>query len=401
MIMANFTVQVMELQKGTTISKLYIKTITLSIATQLENHCQRVKDRLTLMGEMMQQRSSKNESMNDEPFKMEFALPHQQEDIYINSVNANQTQILNREKRFIVVATIAATAVVAALALGAYSAIEVTRLSSQVDAQQQQLEHILVAVEGVHEVLEQNAEETKELRTKANEIILNLNNFKSDQMMLYLAHITVLISQQQLNTMEQMIEGIFRAMAGQMSPALLSGVKTRNMIKSKQYSQCDFEAFDQGDLDAHMNNEHEPNSVSTSQLPVRISLINNENCNGNTSKKASSKPNPDENAPTPSSHVISQFDLLQLQTCEKLRNPTKDEDDVNDNALINELSYSDEDNVNGNKSSSSDEDDVNGNIILDILSSTKTSSRGSNTIYFIRSPFFRRSRKKGDRIIQQ
>ena len=93
----------------------------------------------------------------------------------------------------------------------------------------------------------------------------------------------------------------------------------KNMLKSKQCSQCDFEAFDQGDLDAHMKKGHEPNSVSTSQSPVRISLINNKNCNGNTSKKASSKPNADENAPKPSSRAISQFYLLLFFTLLKMK----------------------------------------------------------------------------------
>ena len=88
----------------------------------------------------------------------------------------------------IIAAVIAGAVSAGSIALGAYNTVEIQKLSSQVNQNTQQLNHILVAIDKMSQVLSQNAMEIDELLERLNEITKNLQKVQVESQLLDLAH---------------------------------------------------------------------------------------------------------------------------------------------------------------------------------------------------------------------
>ena len=131
-----------------------------------------------------------------------------------------------RKKRF-VLAVIAGAAVAGGLALGAYNTIEIEKLSSKVNQQQQQLQHIIVSLDKMTELMEQNIHDIENIRTKVNQLTKETKKMQEDNMLMDLAQHVMDTSNKELSNLQSTIEGIFQSLSGTVPPHLLNGIKLR------------------------------------------------------------------------------------------------------------------------------------------------------------------------------
>ena len=244
-VMQNITQTLMDMTNATLIGRLYMKSKTLSISAQLQINCGRAVDKLILVEQIFQKNFEKRSLEPKEKDKaINFFVGNEEtgdwnENEKISTGSWGPREIPNstttapapvRQKRFVIIAAIAAVAVLSSLALGVYDTVKIEELSSQLN-QQQQIDHILVALEGLHEVVEMNAKDVDNIQDKVNEIINTLNSKAAEQNMINLSQRVSSISQKQMDTMERLTQGIFKALSGNLAPELTSGMQLKEAFE--------------------------------------------------------------------------------------------------------------------------------------------------------------------------
>ena len=153
----------------------------------------------------------------------------------------------NKRAVAVIAAVIAGAAAAGSLALGAYNAAEMQKLSSEMDQVEQQIDHIIVALDRITELITENSQDIEQLQSKVNQITQTLNNLKGESQLMALAHHMTDISNHQLDTLENIVAGIFDCLTGKVSAYLLNGKHLREafeMIRAKS-AQRGFEMTQQ------------------------------------------------------------------------------------------------------------------------------------------------------------
>lgn len=91
--------------------------------------------------------------------------------------------------------------------------------------QQQQLQHIIVSLDKMTELMEQNIHDIENIRTKVNQLIKETKKMQEDNMLMDLAQHVMDVSNKELNNLQSTIEGIFQSLSGTVPPHLLNGIQ--------------------------------------------------------------------------------------------------------------------------------------------------------------------------------
>ena len=119
----------------------------------------------------------------------------------------------------------------ASLGLSIYSTIEVQQLSSNNEDQAQQITHILTAIDGLSEVVEQNALDIDEMQVRVNNITKEVRTAAAERQIMGLGHLIMNRSQKRLSALQQAVNGIFQALGSKLSPELISGLKMKKAFR--------------------------------------------------------------------------------------------------------------------------------------------------------------------------
>ena len=139
-----------------------------------------------------------------------------------NSEGGAEPDPPDKTKRAIL-AVMAGAGTIDGLELGIYNTIEIQKLSSRVDQQQQQLNHIIVSLDKLTEVVEENAKNIESIREKVNELILQILSLQEETKLMGLAQQVLETSNRELDTLQNIVHGIFQSLSGDVPPSLING----------------------------------------------------------------------------------------------------------------------------------------------------------------------------------
>ena len=115
------------------------------------------------------------------------------------------------------------------------------------DQVEQQIDHIIVALDRITQLITENSQDIEQLQSKVNQITQTLNNLQRESQLMALAHHMTDISNHQLDTLENIVAGIFDCLTGKVSAYLLNGKHLREafeLIRAKS-AQRGFEMTQQ------------------------------------------------------------------------------------------------------------------------------------------------------------